>query len=654
MGAMKAWVRELAACDARAGNKAANLGSLVGANLPVPPGFAILTEAFRALVGKLPSDDIDQVGHALATAAERIESAELPSAFVAEVAERLDALGPRLVVRSSSTLEDSQTGAAPGVFASVIDVAPTELWPAIRTVWASAMTPIAASYAEGRTPLALGVIVQQFVPGQRVVVYTRPPGHPARDEMWVQRGESVEKRGRSASDDIARLALAAERALRADGGADVELVVGHDRTWVVQARPIVHPVVTPRMEAPPMLLAALVADARVWTLDVTHNPDPLSTAQTGLVERVEAAGFAPWSMRVCGGYLYTAERVPLPRVDIHDAAELRERASVLEARLQTVLDDAPVDDLAAALTQYLAFYQIWATELVPLVVAGKARLSGNNLIGARPSAVEATLLAAARGELEIAAVRARLGHLAPAWDVAVPTYDEAPTLVVEAIARLQLAASAAVEREPAAASEIAHVAADLAERDDFLFAAAQWRIRRALLARADALGWERDDIFWIPLDEALEGTLDPVTVRRRAAAGRGAAERAAQWTMPIVVGGPARAPSPPLHGLGTGGRTRGHVCKIAATRAATTRIVRGHVVVVRAITPGMAVLVAGAGAIVSESGGPLDHGAAMARELGIPCIVGCHEAWSRLGDGQLVTVDADVGVVTPDDHSSSR
>jgi pyruvate,water dikinase len=72
----------------------------------------------------------------------------------------------------------------------------------------------------------------------------------------------------------------------------------------------------------------------------------------------------------------------------------------------------------------------------------------------------------------------------------------------------------------------------------------------------------------------------------------------------------------------------------------------GDVVVTRAVTPALAVLVAGCAALVSETGGLLDHGAALARELGIPCVVGCRDAWATLTDGMLVTVDGYGGVVT--------
>jgi pyruvate,water dikinase len=70
-------------------------------------------------------------------------------------------------------------------------------------------------------------------------------------------------------------------------------------------------------------------------------------------------------------------------------------------------------------------------------------------------------------------------------------------------------------------------------------------------------------------------------------------------------------------------------------------VTRGDVIVTRAITPALAMFVVGCAAIVSETGGPLDHGAAIARELGVPFVVGCKDAWSLLHDGMLVTIDGD-------------
>jgi pyruvate,water dikinase len=106
-----------------------------------------------------------------------------------------------------------------------------------------------------------------------------------------------------------------------------------------------------------------------------------------------------------------------------------------------------------------------------------------------------------------------------------------------------------------------------------------------------------------------------------------------------------------LHGVGTGPRVAGRVVRFASLASAIA-VGRGDVVVARAITPALAVLVAGCAAIVSDSGGLLDHGAALARELGVPCVVGCHGAWTQLADGELVTVDGEAGVVEPYSASS--
>jgi phosphohistidine swiveling domain-containing protein len=52
-----------------------------------------------------------------------------------------------------------------------------------------------------------------------------------------------------------------------------------------------------------------------------------------------------------------------------------------------------------------------------------------------------------------------------------------------------------------------------------------------------------------------------------------------------------------------------------------------------------------AGAIVVQEGGLLSHAAVMARELGIPAVIGCRGAMTLVGDGDLVEIDADRGEV---------
>jgi phosphohistidine swiveling domain-containing protein len=64
-------------------------------------------------------------------------------------------------------------------------------------------------------------------------------------------------------------------------------------------------------------------------------------------------------------------------------------------------------------------------------------------------------------------------------------------------------------------------------------------------------------------------------------------------------------------------------------------------------TPDYVPLMQKAVAIVTDQGGILSHAAIVARELKKPCIVATENATKVLTNGQLVTVDADAGVVKP-------
>jgi pyruvate,water dikinase len=72
----------------------------------------------------------------------------------------------------------------------------------------------------------------------------------------------------------------------------------------------------------------------------------------------------------------------------------------------------------------------------------------------------------------------------------------------------------------------------------------------------------------------------------------------------------------------------------------------GDVLVCRAIEPTMTHLVPLARAIIELRGGMLIHGAIIARELGIPCVNGIAEVVTLLNNGDLVTVDGYLGIVT--------
>jgi phosphohistidine swiveling domain-containing protein len=76
------------------------------------------------------------------------------------------------------------------------------------------------------------------------------------------------------------------------------------------------------------------------------------------------------------------------------------------------------------------------------------------------------------------------------------------------------------------------------------------------------------------------------------------------------------------------------------------RIVQGDVLVTEATTEAFNILLPLLGAIVTDNGGLLSHSAIVAREYGIPGVVGTREATERIADGMRVRVDGSAGEVT--------
>jgi pyruvate,water dikinase len=71
----------------------------------------------------------------------------------------------------------------------------------------------------------------------------------------------------------------------------------------------------------------------------------------------------------------------------------------------------------------------------------------------------------------------------------------------------------------------------------------------------------------------------------------------------------------------------------------------GEVLVAPITTPAWTPLFAMASAVVTDIGGPLSHGSIVAREYGIPAVMGTGVATKRIRNGQMITVDGGSGVV---------
>jgi pyruvate,water dikinase len=101
-----------------------------------------------------------------------------------------------------------------------------------------------------------------------------------------------------------------------------------------------------------------------------------------------------------------------------------------------------------------------------------------------------------------------------------------------------------------------------------------------------------------------------------------------------------------LRGLAASGGTYEGPARRVSGPAEFGRIVQGDVLVTESTTEAFNILLPLLGAIVTDSGGLLSHSAIVAREYGIPGVVGTRNCTDLIADGTRVRVDGDAGEVT--------
>jgi phosphohistidine swiveling domain-containing protein len=466
--------------------------------------------------------------------------------------------------------------------------------------------------------------------------------------------------------------LAALTATR--GPIEIEWVFADGRMVYLQARPF---------EAPASPVSWLGFDdlpgdsaARaLWRWDVAHNPLPLSPAQAGLVELVDGKCSVGIRQRVLGGYLfYALDQGALPPPIAAEAASeffasLRAEVEVRLARL------GARPDLEETLALFVFAYQPIFGVLQPALRQAHARLHAflehnapaalgllpvlragvDSMAGERRERSARIRSAGGQDKSARADYLALFGDEAPVWDVCAATYAEMPDGFLPGIASSESTAldwqgaSAQVEAMlPLSLHEqwqhllgVARTAVSLGEADDWLYARMQAAVRRALLGvgqrlhDAARLG-EAEDVFFLSLALVRAPGVAPNLVAL-ATAGRETWMRARRLPPPL----PDALDNKAVRGTGTGGRAIGRVVWHRPGSHASTD---DMVLVSRTLLPTELPLLS-AIAIVSETGGLLDHVAAQARERGIPAVVGAHGAFSVFAEGDLVLVDGDAGLV---------
>ena len=200
------------------------------------------------------------------------------------------------------------------------------------------------------------------------------------------------------------------------------------------------------------------------------------------------------------------------------------------------------------------------------------------------------------------------------------------------------------------------------------------RVALALGARLTAAGMTEhvDDVFMLTADEvdllAAGGEMFPahvkalVALRRRAHADASAttppdslrlgegeyfAPEAAGCAQNVREGayGARQASGSTCTGVAACGGTSTARAAILANVTESHRLAAGDILVTRQTDPGWAPIFPLISGLVIERGGMLSHGAIIAREFGIPSVVGVKDATRRIGHHSRITVDGNRGVV---------
>ncbi len=232
-------------------------------------------------------------------------------------------------------------------------------------------------------------------------------------------------------------------------------------------------------------------------------------------------------------------------------------------------------------------------------------------------------------------------------------------LAPEAQTRLQTAVDVAKEAIPILEDHNYYIdqrAAMMPRR--LVLAAGRWLVSEGLLAKAD-------DVFYLH-DHELRATLLGETGDLLEVAQRRKDEMAfwSKVTPPDYLGAPPEAGPPGqkpdrftgLRGLRSERRNelKGNAASAGLARGPARvllslddadRLRPGDVLVARTTMPPWTPLFAVASAVVTEIGGILIHAAVVAREYGLPAVLGVKDATREIRDGQLLEVDGTNGIV---------
>lgn len=287
---------------------------------------------------------------------------------------------------------------------------------------------------------------------------------------------------------------------------------------------------------------------------------------------------------------------------------------------------------------------------------------------------------------------ARHGHLGQGFDdLALPSWSDEPTILVGEIAqrlarppepaadrRAQLRAEAdrladrvrvALGDKPAELAtfeetlRLAHEIGPLTETHNYwIDRMAQARLRTLAVRVGHRLVREGsieqpDDVFFLRRDEIPGLLVAPITQASVIAERKAERERQLRLKPPRFLGKigeraatdstsrTAKLAANELKGVGASAGTASGPARVALGPEDFGRIQAGDIIVCPASNPSWVPVFAIAGGLITNTGGILAHAAVVAREFGLPAVVGVTGATMKIAEGQLVEIDGTRGIV---------
>lgn len=334
----------------QAGGKGANLGELVAANLPVPPAFVLLRDAYLVSMRcggvadelnslhRMAMRHVGQPGVLSEYCAKMqmlVNKAGIADEVVGQVLAAYRRLGTGagaavVAVRSSATGEDGRDASFAGMNATITNVSgEAGLLDAVLSCWASLFSPRVVTYRASRSfsaDPAMAVVVQLMIASERAgVAFTADPSTGAQDRVVVEaafgQGEvvvsgSVEPDTYIVAKDSGeivskRMGYKAFKIVRGPDGNDLKVDLGDDeaRAQVLsddELRDIVAlAIASERHSGCPQDTEWAIADGRIWmvqTRPITtlhHTTMPTPEAHDVVARGLPAApGVAAGDVRV--------------------------------------------------------------------------------------------------------------------------------------------------------------------------------------------------------------------------------------------------------------------------------------------------------------------------------------------------------------------